>query len=459
MMQSNKSLRFKKISWKLTIFYAAIFSVILLALSFGILYGMQYFLMQEAYRTLEGSTAITRENILDALAENHGLGNLELLSEAEANSNVDVAIADSAGKVVNQSGDTGISVTSDPGMIRQVQAGDNHLLVQNTQIIEDGKAAAWLQITLNLFAQDSFLRVAQIAIGFADIAGILLSLLAGNLAGRRMLKPIDNITKTAREISITDLNRRIESGDGDDELTRLANTFNDMIERLRIAFEKQNGFVSDASHELRTPIAVIRGYIDMIDRWGKNDPSILNESIAAIQNETHNMEDLVEKLLFLARSDSGRLNVAKETFDLRELVDEITTEYGLIHPKRLVRNEIAAGTALTADRRLVKQALRSLVDNGIKFSPEQGVITITSGENERDVSITVADQGIGIPPEKIGSIFERFYRVDRSRTGGGTGLGLSIAKHLVEAHAGSIWAESRESNGSTFYFTMPVYPM
>lgn len=460
-MQNNKPLRFRNISWKLTLYYAAIFSVILLALSFGILYGMRYFLLQEAYRTVQGSTAATRDAVLDAIKGGKALTGPELLNEAVANPSVEIVIADAQGGVISQSADTGLPVTESPGVIREIHEGDSHIIVQNSLVATGGQTQAYVQIRLDFMLQDSFLRVAQIAIGIADIAGILLSLLAGNLAAKRMLRPIDNMTKTAREISITDLNRRIDEGDGNDEITRLAGTFNDMIARLRVSFERQNAFVSDASHELRTPIAVIRGYIDMIDRWGKNDPSILNEAIGAIQNETHNMEDLVEKLLFLARNDTGRLNVAKEVFDLPELADEVTTEYGLIAPGREVVAKIPAGMQLCADRRLIKQALRALVDNGIKFSPEGGTIRIRAAEEGLETAITVEDRGIGIAPEKIGSIFERFYRVDsaRERKTGGVGLGLSIVQTIVLAHRGRISVKSQPGQGTAVTILLPVPPV
>ena len=455
-MRTGKSLRFRKISWKLTLYYAAIFCVILLVLSFGILYGMRYFLMQEAYRTVQGSVSITTDAILDALREGKPLTGPELLTEAAANPSVEVVIADAQGKVVSLSMNTGLPPTESPGIMRQIQDGDSHLIVQNSRVTMDGGVRAYLQFRLDLLPEDSFLRVAQITFAIADIAGILLSLLAGNLAARRMLKPIDNITQAAREISITDLNQRIEEGDGNDELTRLASTFNDMITRLRISFEKQNSFVSDASHELRTPIAVIRGYIDMIDRWGKNDPGILNEAIGAIQNETHNMEELVEKLLFLARSDTGRLNVSRETFSLRELADEITAEYALIMPERKVTARIPAGMQLSADRRLIKQALRALVDNGVKFSPEGGAIHILAERDGPEERITVQDEGIGIAPELIGSIFERFYRVDSARERKtGMGLGLSIVQTIVQAHRGRVDVESQPGKGTAVTIILP----
>lgn len=456
-MNKIKIARFNKISWKLTVFYAGIFFIILIVLSIGIIYGVRYFLIQEAFDTLAGSTSTTIDSITDTLHENHKLTNPELLSESSANSDINIEIADKNGNIVNQSGKSSVDIQSDLGLPREVQDGNNHFAVKNTTILMDGQVQAYLQVSLDLSDEDTFLRILIIAIVIADCIGLTLSLILGNLVSRRMLKPIDNITKAAREISISDLNQKIEFVDNDDELSRLASTFNDMIERLRVSFEKQNAFVSDASHELRTPISVIRGYVDLIDGWGKEDKAVLDEAITAIQNEAYNMESLVEKLLFLARSDTGRLAVTKEKFSLDILIEEIITEYDIIYPERVLKTYAKKDSQLWADRSLIKQALRALIDNGIKFSPEKSEINITVKKDSNNLTISVKDRGIGIPQGRIDRIFERFFRVDSSRgkKTGGTGLGLSIVQIIVNAHGGKIEVESELGQGTVMSITLP----
>ena len=158
----------------------------------------------------------------------------------------------------------------------------------------------------------------------ADFIGIIASIILGYIVSKKMLKPIDHITKAAENISINNLKERIEVTGPDDELKRLGNTFNKMIDRLQEAFDRQIQFVSDASHELRTPIAVIQGYANLLDRWGKDDREALEKSIHAIKLETSNMANLVEKLLFLAKGDSGNQVIEKKEFWLNELINEVS---------------------------------------------------------------------------------------------------------------------------------------
>ena len=197
-----------------------------------------------------------------------------------------------------------------------------------------------------------------------------------------------------------------------------------------MSFESQSKFVSDASHELRTPISVIQGYISLLDRWGKNDKEILQEAIDTIKNETSSMTNLIEKLLFLARGDSGTLKLEKESFCLNELIDEVIKESKIIAPDYYIINEKNESVTICADFRLIKQALRALIDNSIKYTPVKGEIKINSYLELENIAITIEDTGVGIPEEEIPKLFNRFYRVDeaRSKKTGGTGLGLSHCK-------------------------------
>ena len=273
-----------------------------------------------------------------------------------------------------------------------------------------------------------------------------------------MLKPIDSITKTAQSISINNLKTRIDVKGPDDELSRLARTFNDMIDRLQDSFEGQIQFVSDASHELRTPIAVIQGYADLLDRWGKDDRKVLDESVTAIKNEAANMGSLVEKLLFLARGDSGTQRLEKENFQLDELIDEVVRESRLIADSLKIVCTKNDSVSIYADRKMIKQMLRTFIDNSIKFTSKQGEIRIDSVNQGGAVKITVEDTGKGIPKEDIPKIFNRFYSVDKTRTKGkaGSGLGLSIAKWIADAHRGHISVYSSAGKGTKVEIVIPV---
>ena len=245
----------------------------------------------------------------------------------------------------------------------------------------------------------------------------------------------------------------------DDELQRLETAVNSLIDRMRESYQQQARFVSDASHELRTPISVIQGYANLLDRWGKEDEKILAESIAAIKSESEHMKRLVEQLLFLARGDSGRTPIRKETFSLNQMLREVYEESEMIDEGHAWRLSLPPEeVAVTADEGLIKQTARILVDNARKYSESGGEITLTvrRGADGR-VGFSVQDEGVGIAPEDAPHIFERFYRADpaRTRQRGGTGLGLSIAKWVVDRHGGTFDVVSRPGLGTRVTVWLP----
>lgn len=240
----------------------------------------------------------------------------------------------------------------------------------------------------------------------------------------------------------------------DHELQGIEAALNGLLQRMREAYRQQGRFVSDASHELRTPIAVIKGYIDILDRWGKEDPQVLSESITAIKNETNHMSRLVEQLLFLARSDSGRNPLKAERFSLSRMVEEVYEESRMIdeaHVYEFFREP--ADILAYGDPTMLKQALRILVDNAAKYTNPGDVITLRVGMSRSyQPCLSVQDNGTGIQSQDVSHIFERFYRSDQARNSetGGTGLGLSIAKWIIDRHKGTIQVVSRPEIGTRF---------
>lgn len=295
---------------------------------------------------------------------------------------------------------------------------------------------------------------------------------------RQVLRPISELTEQAQtlsqekgplsvgemqalagtldEINAARLDTRIDLDGTQDELKDLAVAINRLLARINESYRLQARFVSDASHELRTPIAAIQGYANLLDRWGKNDPEALQESIDAIKEEAANMKDLVEQLLFLARGDNNTMHLDLERFDLGSLAETIFKETEMIDGGHVFELE-ASECFVFADHGLVKQAGRILVDNAIKYTPAGGTIRIVVTTSDSNAWFTVQDSGIGIPPEDIPYIFDRFYRADesRARATGGTGLGLSIAKWIAERHGGYLEVLSREDFGSRISLVMP----
>ncbi len=251
---------------------------------------------------------------------------------------------------------------------------------------------------------------------------------------------------------------------GDDQFSDIEQAINNLLDRMQESNRQQIRFVSDASHELRTPIAVIQGYADLLDRWGKDDPEVLEEGITSIRNESQHMKDLVEQLLFLARGDSGRNILRPTTVDLNAIAGEIVDEFAMIDSKHEYVLKTGAGSnagqnavMTVADEGMVKQSMRIFVQNAAKYSPEGSCIMLAAQEEGNKVSYYIEDEGKGMAGSDVAHIFERFYRTDDTRNSqtGGTGLGLAIAKWIVDAHKGEISVVSREGLGSRFIVRLP----
>ena len=306
---------------------------------------------------------------------------------------------------------------------------------------------------------------------------LLLAWRSGRRQTMRLLSPLHQMSDAAEQLSHIKFDERkyhdledaiaaispsapdARLSTGDSDLQGLETAVNNLVARMHESYRQQGRFVSDASHELRTPISVIRGYAEMLDRWGKEDPKILTESITAIRTEADNMQQLVEQLLFLARGDSGRNQPKVKPLDLSKLMREVHEEYEMIdkqHAWRLQADELVPAVG---DPAQLKQAARILCDNAAKYSDPGGAITLRSFVDEQGVPcFAVQDAGQGIAAQDIPHIFDRFYRSDpaRARNTGGTGLGLAIAKLIVDQHKGYFQVVSREGLGTRVTVCLPV---
>ena len=292
----------------------------------------------------------------------------------------------------------------------------------------------------------------------------------------RLLSPLHQMSETAQQLSqagfdeqkFHDLEHAIEAlsptapdarlSTGDSDLESLENAVNNLLGRLHASYRQQIRFVSDASHELRTPISVIRGYAEMLDRWGKDDKKILGEGITAIRTETDNMQQLVEQLLFLARGDAGRNQPQMKPVDLSKMMQELHEEYTMIDKGHVWQLQQDGPVPATGDQAQLKQAARILCDNAMKYSPQGEPIILRAFIDEQSTPcFSVQDHGQGISSADIPHIFERFYRADpaRARNSGGTGLGLSIAKWIVDRHGGYFKVISREEVGTRMVVCLP----
>lgn len=250
---------------------------------------------------------------------------------------------------------------------------------------------------------------------------------------------------------------------GVDDLASIEVALNGLLRQMQEAKLQQIRFVSDASHELRTPIAVIQGYVNMLDRWGKDDRAVLEESIAALKAEGAHMQDLVEQLLFLARGDSGRNTLELAPANIAALVSEVAGESAMIDADHVYELGFSADATsddrfvATCDASMVKQSARVIVQNAARYSATGTRILLDVAADADGVSYSVRDEGIGMSPEDATHVFERFWRADAARDASkeGTGLGLAIARWIVEEHGGTIDLVSREGVGTRFTVRIP----
>ncbi len=361
----------------------------------------------------------------------------------------------------------------EPMLSRTIAAGStggwlDRLRATEYYVVDTAGATHTLAIGPFLFA----LAIVLCVLLGIQMLGWVLGWLEERNTLRRYLKPIDDIALAAERIAahsfgpdkiqnfehaiarINEPTTRVEVGDED--LAGLEAAVNNMLRRLQESAKQQMRFVDDASHELRTPIAVIQGYVNMLDRWGKDDPKVLSESIAAIKTESEHMKTLVEQLLFLARGDMGRTKLSLQPLPLAPMLHEIFDESRMIDPAHTYRLAVEAEPAANADPAMLKQAVRILVDNAAKYTDPDGEILLRLRNTASEAQIDAQDSGMGIAKSDIAHVFERFYRSGQARKAGGSGLGLSIAQWIIEEHGGHIEVKSYEGVGTRMTICLPL---
>ncbi|HWE64962.1 MAG TPA: ATP-binding protein [Chloroflexota bacterium] len=275
----------------------------------------------------------------------------------------------------------------------------------------------------------------------------------------RALAPIDRITREARRIGATDLSRRLGLAPRDDEVGRLAATLDAMLARLEAAFAQQRAFTAAASHELRTPLTIVRGDLDVLLERPRR-PAEYQEALHEMRGEVERLSDLVADLLTLARADAGAEEMPRDLVALDAVVTAVCADVQRLAHREGVTLELACAfdVVVMGEGRRLHHLLLNLLDNAIRYTPPGGTVRVTLETHGASAYLRVADTGIGIAPDDLPHIFDRFYRADtaRSRASGGAGLGLAIARWCVEAHAGQIAVESTPGLGSVFTVLLPL---
>ena len=283
---------------------------------------------------------------------------------------------------------------------------------------------------------------------------ILLAAAGGYAIARRAFLPLDRITATAAAIGeAADLSRRVEVPPGDNEFTRLARTFNQMFERLERSFEAEQQFTADASHELRTPVSVIKSACEYAEKYG-DTPEEQRETIAMIHRQADRMSALIGQLLSITRLDQGTEQAKLTRLNLSELVEQVCAEQPC--PRERLLTEAEPGIFVQGDGALLTRLLQNLIDNGFKYGRPEGHVWVELRRGEDEVRLRVRDDGIGIEKEAQEKVWQRFFQAEPSRTGAsGAGLGLSMVQKIAQLHGGHMTLESVPGLGSAFTLHLP----
>jgi two-component system, OmpR family, sensor kinase len=472
---------------RLTLWYSTVLAVMLLVLGGGI-YAL---LVRNVHASLDAQLSSTADQILSASRVRTFSNILQVEVPQELDlfraPGVAVVVLDNTHAVVQKSQNIGpFSRAFDPEALSMVMG--NQTLVRDVSIdnaavrvltvpiavtTEQGdQRVGFLQIAAPLNEVQGSLRQLGTLMVLGGVIGVLAAAFVGAFLARKALEPIDRITQTASEIARGgDMQRRITKPGPPDEVGRLTETFNVMLDRLEGMFKSQQRFTADISHELRTPLTTIRGNVDLLRRMGGADKA----SLDAITSETDRMIRLVGDLLLLAQADAG-LPLRREPIAIDQLAGEVVRQVQVISGgvQVTLHSTLKEPLCINGDPDRLRQLLLNLIDNAIKYTPGGSEVDVQISRENGSARLTVSDTGPGIPPEHLQPgpngvplIFERFYRVEKSRTrlgttngngrsGSGTGLGLSIAYWIAQAHGGRIEVSSEPDHGTTFTVWLPV---
>jgi heavy metal sensor kinase len=337
-------------------------------------------------------------------------------------------------------------------------ANGHSFRVYTRPIVEGGQFYGALQIAQSLDPVASMLRQLLWLLAAIVPLTLVFALAGGFWFARRALGPIDHITTAAQRMSAEDLTQRLGLNLPDDEVGRLARTFDGMLARLDAAFCRERQFTADASHELRTPLTAMRGEID-VTLSRPRSVAEYRRALEGLGGDVDRLTRLAEDLLTLARADAGRLPLDQDTLNVSQLLRAVAEQLRPLAESKNISIEVRADDALVAwaDEDKLLRVMLNLVDNALKFTPVGGRVMLSASRAAGQVELAVSDTGAGMSAQDLAHIFERFYRADESHSpgAGGAGLGLAIAHSLVAAQSGTIEVRSALGQGTTFVVKLP----
>ncbi|MGX7329812.1 HAMP domain-containing sensor histidine kinase [Enterococcus bulliens] len=345
--------------------------------------------------------------------------------------------------------------------IMNIKGKTGFITIKPIQSKDTRETIGYVQTFYELTSLDEIKQRLLITLLILEIISFVLSSFLGYLLSAYFLKPLKVLRDTMEEIrKDPQSDIHMPALQTSDELADVAEIFNEMLDRMRSYIEQQEQFVEDVSHELRTPVAVIEGHLRLLDRWGKNDPEVLEESLSASMQEISRMKVLVQEMLDLSRAEQVDVHYANESSKAKEVVHQVFNNFKMLYPEFLftLDDDLAEEKTVRIYRNHFEQILVIIMDNAVKYSTDRKEVHVTVSSSQKMLEIAIQDFGEGISEEDKAKIFNRFYRVDkaRARTKGGNGLGLAISQKLIENYKGTIRVESILHQGTIFRIQLPI---
>ena len=453
-----------EISTKITLTYTACFMLLLMIINAVVYFGVFYALYRPASRTIKYSMEQI-QNLMDTIAENPAAFNPNSIREPLV-AGVVLRVVDDFGNILV---DTDKNYISNELFNKNILSNPPSFADEDMEVSAIGNALVYRaksdytfegeHVTLYFFrtitAERILLDNMENILLLLDIAGMIFALAVGNFVSKKILKPIKVMTEHAQNIAFGKMSGRIEIPASNDELTELAKTFNDMLDRIKDGIDKQQEFVIDASHALINPATAIFGNTGVLKKYGFDDRELFNESVESISESVRSMESIIQNLLFVARMDQNRQKLNKADFNLAYVVRQAVELKQIVatnHEFNIVQNDDAT---IFGDEDIILQMFEKFLDNAVKYSPDGGKISVTSKIDGDKIFVSIADNGVGIAQENFDKIFERFFRVGTLADVKGGGLGLTIARWIADNHGIKIEISSELGKGTTFTLVFP----
>lgn len=461
------------IKWRLTLWYGLILTSILVVFTSSV----YVYFKNSLQKNIDSKIKSIGEVLSSSITETHEsnptvFGNFENYLEnvlGKKPKGKFIQIMDTSGRIGAKMNDieTETLPTSFGALEQALQGETVYETVENVKprirmvtipILERKKVTSIVQVGTSLEDFDETMKRLFLILIISIPTSISVTTVLGYFLAKKALRPVDQIRRTAVKISSSNLDERIDIGGRRDELSRLAKTFNEMISRLKDSFQRVNQFSIDVSHELKTPLTIIKGQTEVAlrkDRTPDDYRGILSSNL----EEVNRMNRIIEDLLLISKADSKNVVLNTEDIAIRDLIAGVCVDMKVFAENRGIELAVKEldDVRLKGDELKLRRMLLNIIENGIKYTPDGGRVEVSSSLNNGCVEINIKDNGSGIPEDDLKYIFDRFYRGDKSRKRqSGSGLGLSISKWIAEAHNGVIKAESRTTEGSSFTIKLPV---